>query len=334
MKAQICLKFILYVCGCGLLGVLLAGCNYVRPVTFNSTEEVVTLPVTRRPTYTSPITAVIMMPTGTQPQTNKTRPTETFPPTAVPIGTATRRPTETFPATRTPSVTTLIPYTQVARATETFPPTPAPLATWSLIRTPTLGFNDSVPIAHYPLRQDGEDTTGNNAPMQLENAPFQEGGVYCNGIYLYGGTDACFISTPDLQGFDFQSFSIVVNFMTTEFRYMPVVVGGRSARWIAFYLGKDGSTDLMYNNHNIMNCATTYRLNTWHEAILTYDGTTGRLYLDRQLGCMVDFQIDSSFNDRDISTTDFSNAAVFKGVLRDLQIYKGVPGSRHLGPGG
>lgn len=38
-------------------------------------------------------------------------------------------------------------------------------------------------IANYPLTSDGVDSTGLNASMIMKNTPFQNGGIYCNGIY-------------------------------------------------------------------------------------------------------------------------------------------------------
>ena len=179
-------------------------------------------------------------------------------------------------------------------------------------------------LAYYELRDNAKDITGKFGPMTLENAPFQDGGVYCNGIYKYSGKDKpCLMDTPNLSGLNFGSFSIGANFKTGIYRRMPVFVGGRSGRWIAFYLNSDGSVSLMYNNSNYQKCTAQYRLNTWHEAIVTYDGSTGRLYLDGKLGCSADFKPNQD-NDKDISTTNFSNGEVFEGVLSSLWIYNGV----------
>ena len=38
-------------------------------------------------------------------------------------------------------------------------------------------------LAEYPLLSDGVDISGNNAEMTILEAPFQNGGIYSNGIY-------------------------------------------------------------------------------------------------------------------------------------------------------
>jgi len=75
-------------------------------------------------------------------------------------------------------------------------------------------------IAHYPLQSDGLDATGNNGPMILFNAPFKDGGVYCNGIYPGGDPDAAEIRTPTLEGLDPESFTA-----SAEFCFLPATSG-------------------------------------------------------------------------------------------------------------
>lgn len=184
-------------------------------------------------------------------------------------------------------------------------------------------------IAHYPLSSDGNDITGNEEPMTLTNTPFQEGGIYCNGIYPQSGNpDYCLVTTPSLEGFDFKMFSISARFKVTESLDVnrPVFVGGQLYRWIGFYLRKDGTVAMKYNNNNYAYSAVHYSLNTWHEATVTYDSTTGtgKLYLDDTLACTVDFQIVHGSYNKDITISDYSNASTFKGIFSDLKIYGAI----------
>ncbi|HUM70593.1 MAG TPA: hypothetical protein PLK31_17305, partial [Chloroflexota bacterium] len=176
-------------------------------------------------------------------------------------------------------------------------------------------------VAHYPLADNATDVTGKQANMTLTNAPFQNEGVYCNGIYP-GSTDpnACVISTPNLNDFAFNSFSIQIEFNADEFRRMPVVVGGRSFRWMGFELNADGSISLLTNNSNREPCSGAYQPGQWHTALITYDGSVGRLYLDRVLRCSVTFSLNHS-NDRDVSVINYSNGTIFKGHVRELRIF-------------
>ncbi|MCL4264248.1 MAG: protein kinase [Anaerolineae bacterium] len=176
-------------------------------------------------------------------------------------------------------------------------------------------------VAHYPLTADATDVTGKQGAMTLTNAPFQNEAVYCNGIYP-GSNDpnACVISTPNLDDFNFGSFSIQIEFNADEFRRMPVVVGGRSFRWIGFELNADGSISLLTNNSNRESCTGAYQPGEWHTALLTYDGSVGRLYLDRILRCTVAFNLNHG-NDPDVSVINYSNATIFKGHVRELRIF-------------
>jgi pSer/pThr/pTyr-binding forkhead associated (FHA) protein len=175
-------------------------------------------------------------------------------------------------------------------------------------------------VAHYPLETDGKDSTNKQDDMTLENAPFNDDGVYCNGIYPGGNANACVISTPNLNGFNYDSFSIGLQFNADEIKRMPVFVGGRSYRWLGFELQDDGSVSLLYNNSNRESCTVTYQANKWHSALITYDGSQAKLYLDNKLGCTVSFDLENG-NDRDVSVANYSNATIFKGTVRQLRIY-------------
>ncbi len=175
-------------------------------------------------------------------------------------------------------------------------------------------------VAHYPLETDGKDITNKQDDMTLENAPFADGGVYCNGIYPGGNANACVISTPNLSGFDYDSFSIALQFNADGLERMPVFVGGRSYRWLGFELQDDGSIKLLYNNSQRESCTVTYQQNKWHTALITYDGSEAKLYLDNVLGCTASFDLENG-NDRDVSVANFSNATIFKGTVRHLRIY-------------
>jgi hypothetical protein len=311
MKIQSRFKSAYILVVCAMLGAVLA-CGL----------PIAAKPAQPREMETLTAVSVKPIPTETDPPIAESQPTS-VPPTVAPEA---PRPTETEPPTPRPTETELPTIVAVTpRPTETEPPTPGPTGTQEQAITPPPARRSSSLIAHYPLSNDAYDVTGNNLPMNLENAPFQNGGVYCNGVYkLSGKTDYYFVGTSPLQNFNFSSFSIMASFNAASYRKMPVFVGGHSARWIAFYLNEDGSVNLMYNNNNYQNCGGKYGLNVWHEALITYDGQTARLYLDQQFRCSADFKSSAKSSDTDVSTTNFSNGAVFQGFLRDLKIYNNV----------
>lgn len=177
-------------------------------------------------------------------------------------------------------------------------------------------------IAHYPLSSDGEDATGTQAAMTLANTTFSGGGLFCNGVYASqpGGCNAI---TPSLQGFDFDAFSIAVEFQVADGADRPVIVGGNSFRWMGFLLNADQTVTLLSNNSNRQNCGGSYALGTWQQALLTYDGTDGRLYLNGELRCTVAFDLNHG-NDPNVGVNNFSNATTFRGWIRELEAYDEV----------
>lgn len=236
-------------------------------------------------------------------------PTHTPTPTNTPLPTATTPPTGTPPPPDTPTIP--------PSATSTLPSPPTHTSTPPV--PPTL---DPDMIASYQLEDNAEDRTGNYGDITLDNAPFQaDGGVFCNGIY--SGDNRCLIQTPQLNSFDYDSFSISVQFKVTEFKTQPVFVGGNGWRWIGYYLNDDRTVSLLYNNSNREACGGEYELNKWHTAVVTYDGTEAKLYLDSFLRCTVNYDLEHN-NDKNIMTTNFSNGTNFKGVIRNLDVYKKV----------
>ena len=174
-------------------------------------------------------------------------------------------------------------------------------------------------IAYYPLSINGNDELGNNSEMTLTNTSFQNGGIYCNGIY-----NECVAITPPINNFDLNSFSISADFLVTEYFTQPVFVCGRICRWLGFYLKADGTVDLLYNNNNHLPSTINYSLNQWHNAQITYDGTTVKMFLDNILACSANIQLDLAVcgdYDTEIGVTNYSSAAVLKGYIKNLKIY-------------
>ncbi|MDF1512315.1 MAG: protein kinase [Anaerolineae bacterium] len=225
--------------------------------------------------------------------------------------TVTELPPGTIPATPTPSPTTTPTVTPT-------PTTPTPTSTGLvLIPLPLPIFPLFQPVASYPLDGNAKDATGNYGNMSLTNTSWKDGGLALNGIAYDVAT------TPKLGDMDFNAMTIYASFKVTQKKRMPVFVGGTSYRWIGFYLDADGKVELMYNNSKYQECSLSYDLNTWHNAMVTYDGSVGKLYLDDKLGCTVAFNMNHN-NDNQVTTGNYSNGQVYKGILKNLRIYDRV----------
>jgi hypothetical protein len=184
-------------------------------------------------------------------------------------------------------------------------------------------------IAYYPLISDGVDSTGLNPAMTLENAPFQKGGVYCNGIYpVSSNPDFYVVQTPSINLLNTKSFSISMDFFVSEKKTQPVWIIGSGGRWIGFYLKADGTVALLYNNWNYLTTPISYSLNEWHNAKISFDGTTANIFLDNSLAGSLKFgngyvelNGPSTQTDTDISTINYSNGEAFEGYVKDLKVY-------------
>ena len=188
----------------------------------------------------------------------------------------------------------------------------------------------NVLIANYPLLSDGIDITGTNDPMTLINAPFQNGGVYCNGIYDGDNPlTGCKVMTPQsLIGFTPNSFEISINFMLTSTSNQfsnptPIFIGGDSYRWVGFcqyYEGGSHKFSLLTNNSEYTNTQTILSINQWNNARITYNGTTVQAFLNNQLIYTKNVVLVMG-GDYNIGATNYSNGTVFKGYLKDLKVY-------------
>ncbi|GBD90284.1 hypothetical protein BMS3Abin04_01001 [bacterium BMS3Abin04] len=183
---------------------------------------------------------------------------------------------------------------------------------------------DLTLIAHYKLDGTPDDATGNNAPMQLTNTPYQDGGIYCNGIYTgndpVNGSDA---TTPIINGFRFKKFAIQAKFKVSVTQKNPVIVGGTGFRWMEIYLLEDSTLRTFANNGSIyFQSSMTYSLDTFHTITMVYDSVAqlGKWYIDNMLIDSTSFIIDAG-NDKNVSVTDFGSGDELNGVFDDLKIY-------------
>ncbi len=199
-------------------------------------------------------------------------------------------------------------------------------------------------IAHYPMDINASDTTWNFDPMTLNNTPFKDGGVYCNGVYRDGQTSNwCNAETPVLPDSIFKSFTVSVKFKVDSppasdgFLFgRPLIVGGDDYRWIGCNLMPDTTVLLFFNNGgltlsgelvNLIPSKQHFALNTWQEITISYDSSDsiGKLYLNGTFACSGSLHlIHGAAHDRTFSITNYGNGGVFKGLLKDLEIYSTV----------
>ncbi len=198
---------------------------------------------------------------------------------------------------------------------------------WSDLSNVVMASTDTVDnrlLAYYPLVSDTIDVTGNQSGFQLTNVPFQDGGIYSNGVYIGSGSpDRSHATTPELDGFNLGNFTISAQFLVDDYYdnlFHPAFVGGNSWRWIGIRLQTDSTVALMYNNGGTVPTDTKYVPGTWHEGTVTYDGTTARLFLDGIEIASKEVVLQHG-EDRNVSVANFGNGVSFLGTLRALKIY-------------
>jgi hypothetical protein len=185
-----------------------------------------------------------------------------------------------------------------------------------------------APIAHYPLQSDNLDATGLNGPMTLTNAPFENGGVYCNGIYYPNDTvNGYEVITPSLPQLNFSSFAASIEFRMSEypvapFSPRPIIICGSSYRFLGAEVYQDGTIALRYNNANVQTTPQVVGLDSWHHVLVTYDAstTTGKLFLDGLFVTSAVFTLEHGAA-RDVLTENPAQGRSFKGWLRHLVAY-------------
>lgn len=178
-------------------------------------------------------------------------------------------------------------------------------------------------LAHYPLQSDDLDATGLNDPMTLINAPFQDGGVYCNGIYPGGDPDASVIQTPGIAGFDPEWCAVSIEFKMSEYpsSSRPALMCGMSWRWMGVDVRDDGT--IGFRRAGVTTWTTRQvSLDEWHEVMVAYDGTLdrGTLYVDGDWACDVDYEANHG-DDTNVCTHDGGSGRQFLGLVRNLKVY-------------
>jgi len=180
----------------------------------------------------------------------------------------------------------------------------------------------AVPIAHYTLDQTAADLTGNYGDAGLYNAPYEDGGVYINGLYLGTNPEGSLVETAFLTGLDFNSFTVSVEFKIAEIpaEWHSILFGGPSWRWIGASISSSGRLWMSYNGTDRPQTDTVVTPGEWHTLALSYDGVTGVMVLDGVELDRHDFVMVHQ-NDRYFTSDHPGRGVAFLGHLRNLIVY-------------
>lgn len=179
------------------------------------------------------------------------------------------------------------------------------------------------PIAQYPLISNTQDSTRSSPAIDLTGVQFHDGALYSGGVY---NTDT---ASAFPNNWDRNDFIISARFRAHDLeKDRPVFITGH--RSIGFYLNKNGTVSLLYNNDKWVHSDLRFKLNTWHRADVVYDNRDGRgsawFLLDGKYAHLgaAEFQLDwvNQNPTPSVGITDYSNGATFKGWIKDLSVYR------------
>jgi len=180
-------------------------------------------------------------------------------------------------------------------------------------------------IAHYPLDGNASDSTGLQGPIDLVNAPFQDGGVFLNGVYIGSGdNNASGAATPLMNGLSFEKLAVSLDFKVTEAYSVdrPLIVCGNSWRWMSVWLEPDSTLRFYVNDIPQVNTVAKVSPNAVHNVTMTYDSTQSmsRLYYD---GALVDSvsAVLEHHDDANFASSHGGESDAFKGIWADLKVY-------------
>lgn len=176
------------------------------------------------------------------------------------------------------------------------------------------------PICHYPLLDDGVDVTGNYGDMTLEDAPFQDGGIYINGDFW--GMN---VTTPALTGMDLNLFSVIVDFKIENYHNvnMPVVWVGKFWRNVGFEITPGGYASLCVGPNDCAPSDFLVTLGEWHTARISYNAEMGfaSAYLDGDLIMLSERDAPNPASDKAAVPVNGSFGRAFEGIWRELYVY-------------
>ena len=180
-------------------------------------------------------------------------------------------------------------------------------------------------LAHYPLVTDGLDLSGQNQEMTLENTQFLEGGIYSNGIYIGNDTTGSLIQTPNIIGFDFDDFTISLQFKLDSYPtgQMPIIIAGPSWRWLGAYL-EDSHLAFMANDFSeYVVTDNVPPLDRWNTIQLSYSKQYKQVVMYLNGVLVTDIEIPILFNNDDgmLLNDHGGTGSTFEGYWRRLEIF-------------
>lgn len=197
--------------------------------------------------------------------------------------------------------------------------------TIALVLISFLNLDAQTLLANYPLISDGVDVTGNNTEISIKKAPFQNGGIYSNGVYYGNDTTGSHIQSPQIVDFNFDDFTTNVDFLIEEHPEFdkPIIMMGTSWRWMSAWMSGD-KIALKVNNGSFYEVSdVVVNLNEWYSVTISYNKADGeaRLHLDGVLILTIEVaELIHGDNSR-VVNSDGGIGNTYKGYWRNLEVH-------------
>jgi hypothetical protein len=185
--------------------------------------------------------------------------------------------------------------------------------------------NAQTLLAEFPLLYDGTDITGNNGDMTIHKAPFDNGGVYSNGIYYGSDTNGSHLQTTQINNFNFDDLAVRVDFQIGEYPEFekPIIMLGIAWRWLSAWMEED-KIGLRVNNGTIKDVSdVVVSLNEWHTVTVSYNKIEEKawLHFDGSLVLTLDVAELNHGENATIVNSDGGTGDTYKGYWKNLEIH-------------
>lgn len=174
--------------------------------------------------------------------------------------------------------------------------------------------------AHYPLKSDGVDATGNYGDVTYGNHVFVDSSILSKGCRL---NDTCLIETPQIDDLNDNAFAIQIDFKIKQFGG-SIIQAGKGYRYLG--LGTTGTGLYGYKTGSTIEeilDARQLQLNQWYTGTIIHNTANSltEVYLGAKLVDEKKQYLEHPENDNIISNIDFSRGYAFNGYLRNLKVY-------------
>lgn len=197
--------------------------------------------------------------------------------------------------------------------------------TIALVLVSFFNLNAQTLLAEFPLTADGVDITGNNDDMTLLKAPFQNGGIYSNGIYYGNDTTGSHIQTQQIVDFNFDDLTVKVDFLIEEYPDFrkPIVMVGSSWRWLSAWMDED-KISLRVNNGSIKETSdVVVSLNEWHDVSVSYNKVEEKAWLHLDGELIITLEVDELTHGENVRivNSDGGIGYTYKGYWKNLEVH-------------